>query len=465
VYFQEQLDWDNRMFLTAAVRGDDNSAFGSNYEAAIYPKVSATWVMSEESFWNVDWMDQFRLRGAWGQAGKQPDAFAATRLYFPEPGPGGQPILTPDPSAANQAGTIGNPDLGPEKGEEIELGFDASIFEGRIGAAFTYYTRKTKDAIVGQTVPPSLWPAENNVPGSPVRFVNIGQISGWGTETSLNIQAITEGPVRFDLDVALTTQGNRIDDMGGIFRIQEGRSRAHYEGFSIASLSDKKVVSADFVSGTSGDVDPASVMCDGGKGKQVYDPGADAYVALEMGGPAVPCDQAPQIVWGPTDPTRIVNVSPTLTILDDWRLSANIDAQWGHWVAADYATARYTSHPSAQLVWLQDDPIGMAYIDVTRNGFGNTKAGFAKLREISLAYTLPSSVVERIGASAGSIRVGARNIARLWLQQECAGDPVLKHCELQNDPEVTRGEYIFGGEDGGGWPPIPQWTVRLGVTF
>ncbi len=446
LYVQEQLDWENRIFLTAAVRGDDNSAFGTNYDAAIYPKVSATWVVHEEAFWNFDWIDQFRLRGAWGQAGKQPDAFAATRLFTPESGPRAQPILTPD--------QFGNPSLGPERGEEIELGFDASVLDGRIGGSFTYYRRWTKDAIVGQTIPASLWPGQPNNPTGPVQFVNIGQISNWGTETSLSIQAIAEGPVRLDLDLAFTTQANRIDDMGGIFRIQEGRSRAHYEGFPIAAASDKRVVSADWVDPVAGRGRVTNHMCDGGTGKQ----------GLELGGAPVPCADAPELVWGPTDPTRLLNLTPTLTIFDNWRLSANLDAQWGHWVAADYATARYTSHPSTKLNWLQDDPIGMAYIDVSRNGFGFHEAGFIKLREISVSYNVSPSIAQRFGATAANVRIGARNVWR-WLQQDCVGDPVLKHCELQSDPEVTRGEYIFAGEDGGGWPPVPQWTVRFGVTF
>lgn len=445
VYVQEQFDWENRIFLTAAVRGDDNSAFGKNYDAAIYPKVSATWVVHEESFWNIDLIDQFRVRGAWGQAGKQPDAFAASQLFRPETGPGGQPMLTPT--------QFGNPDLGPEKGEELELGFDASVFEGRIGASFTYYNRKTKDAIVGQTIPPSLWPGFAGDFAGPIQFVNVGLIKGWGTETSLNIQAIPEGPVRLDFDIAFTTQGNEIVDMGGIDRIQEGRSRAHYEGFPIAAASDHRIVSAEFVSGNSGAV--TNILCDGGTGKR----------GLEIGGPPVPCDEAPQVVWGPTDATRILNVAPTLTIFDDWRLMANIDAQWGHWIAYDFATARYTSHPSSKLNWLQDDALGMAYISQSRNGLGFSKAGFAKLREIALTYTVPSSVAERFGASAANIRIGARNAARLWLQQESAGDVRLKHFEPVSDPEVTRGEYIFAGESGGDGPPIPQWTVRLGVTF
>ena len=464
VYVQEQFDWENRIFLTAAVRGDDNSAFGTNFDAAIYPKVSAAWVMHEEDFWNIDFVDQFRVRGAWGKAGRQPDLFAATQLFFPQTGPGGSPILTPDPSSANVAGTFGNPDLGPEVGEEIELGFDASFFDGRIGANFTYYTRKTKNAIIPQTIPPSLWAPENNSPASPVQFVNVGQTSNWGTELGLVVQAITDGPVRLDLGIAFTTQGNRIDDMGGIERIQVGRSGAHYEGLSIAIASDKRVVSADWVDPVAARGQVTNILCDGGTGHQITRSDGSTY-GVEMGGAPVPCDQAPRVVWGPTDPTRLLNVSTNFTIFDDWRLSANFDAMWGHVMSHDYATARYTSHLSAKAIFLQDDPLAMAYVSTTRNGFGYAKAGFLKLREISLGYNLPERFTSLIGASAMNVRIGARNVARLWLQAENAGDDRLKYPEPVSDPEVGRPVYNFAGEDGGGWPPIPQWTIRLGMTF
>ena len=460
LYLQEQLDWENRIFLTAAVRGDDNSAFGTNYSAAIYPKVSATWVVHEESFFNIDWMDQLRLRGAWGQAGKQPDAFAASRLYTTQTGAGGVPTVSP--------AQFGNPDLGPEKGEELEVGFDASFLEGRIGTTFTYYNRTTKDAIIGRTIPPSLWPGNAGDFSGGLQYVNIGEIKGWGTETTVTAQVIPEGPVRLDVDLAFTTQGNEISDMAGIPRIQEGRARAHVEGFPIAAANDYRVLSAEWVceinancpaSGPRGQV--TNEMCDGGTGKK----------GLEWGGQPVPCAEAPQLHWGPTDPTRMVNFTPTVTLFDDWRLTANFDVQWGHWVAADYATARYSSHPSAKLYWLQDDLLGMAYINVTRNGLGYHKAGFAKMREMSLAYTLPTDLAARIGASSANIRVGVRNAWRIWLQQKNTGDPSinngqgLKYPEPASDPEVGRSEFIFAGEDGAGWPPIPQWTIRLGVTF
>ena len=145
VYIQEQLGWNDRLFLTGAVRWDDNSAFGENFDAAVYPKLSGTWVISEEDFFDVGMINQLRLRSAWGKSGRQPDIFAAQRFYDPNTGPGGVSVLTP--------GTIGNPDLKPETSSEIEVGADLSMFDDRLSASFTYYDRTTKDAILQRWYP------------------------------------------------------------------------------------------------------------------------------------------------------------------------------------------------------------------------------------------------------------------------------------------------------------------------
>ena len=87
LFVQQEVAWKNRLFLTAAVRGDDNSAFGKDYSAAYYPKVSASWVLSEEPFWKDKAgivgraLGDLRLRGAYGAAGTQPGTFDAARLY------------------------------------------------------------------------------------------------------------------------------------------------------------------------------------------------------------------------------------------------------------------------------------------------------------------------------------------------------------------------------------------------
>ncbi|MCJ7627730.1 MAG: TonB-dependent receptor, partial [Longimicrobiales bacterium] len=107
VFLQEQIGWQDRLFLTVALRADDNSAFGKDFDLVYYPKVSGSWVVSEESFWNFDGANAFRIRAAYGESGQQPDAFAALRTYEARAEPGGEATLTP--SAA------GNSELGPER--------------------------------------------------------------------------------------------------------------------------------------------------------------------------------------------------------------------------------------------------------------------------------------------------------------------------------------------------------------
>ena len=80
-YVQEQLAWNDKLFLTGAVRVDNNSAFGSELNRVFYPKASLSYVISEESFFAVPRVDNLRLRLAWGQAGNSPGPFDALQSY------------------------------------------------------------------------------------------------------------------------------------------------------------------------------------------------------------------------------------------------------------------------------------------------------------------------------------------------------------------------------------------------
>src|SRR5207237_4054059 len=144
---QEKISWRDRVFLTGAVRFDRNSAFGAGFKSVAYPKVSASWVVNDESWWHLKAVDAFRLRAAFGASGQQPQAFAALRTFQPVTGQAGQPAVTPQ--------FVGNPDLGPEKSRETELGFESSMLDHRVGVDFTWYDKTTRDAIVLRDVAPS----------------------------------------------------------------------------------------------------------------------------------------------------------------------------------------------------------------------------------------------------------------------------------------------------------------------
>ncbi len=80
-FLQEQVGWRDRVFVTGAVRVDDNSAFGSDFSLVVYPKFSVAWMASDEDFYNLSWMDQFKFRFAWGKAGNAPAPFSADRTF------------------------------------------------------------------------------------------------------------------------------------------------------------------------------------------------------------------------------------------------------------------------------------------------------------------------------------------------------------------------------------------------
>ena len=82
LFVEGAADLNDRLFLTAAVRSDQNSAFGSNFQRVFYPKASASWVVSDESFFpRPNWLNSLRLRSAIGASGVQPGPNDALRTY------------------------------------------------------------------------------------------------------------------------------------------------------------------------------------------------------------------------------------------------------------------------------------------------------------------------------------------------------------------------------------------------
>ncbi len=459
VYVQEQFDWDNRLFLTAAVRADDSSAFGSDFDVATYPKVSATWVLSEEPFWSTDFVSSMRLRGAWGASGQQPDFFAGQTLYSTVTAEGGKPAFSPT--------GLGNADLGPERGEEIEVGFDMGLWDERAQLQFTYYTRTTKDAIVARPVLES-----RGYPGT--QLLNIGQIDAWGTETALNLQVLNQDPIWWDLNIAFATMGNEIVDMGGQSVLPVGRSRSqrHLQGFPVAGFHDVKVTYAEFKSGDYGPINTDTWLCDGGAGpnKQM------------MGGPDVPCGEAGRVYYGQPEPSFTFNVSSSMTLFENWQIFSSFDLRGGNMRSFDLLGALHNR--SSRAIQVQDDPIFMAYSLLSRSPNVHHDNGFARWRELSLRYELPTSLAARLlGAQRASILVGMHNVALLWWQesqtahgcssanlaardQSTARVDVDTNCGLKAvDPEFNTAGFDIQGETQGGMPPISDLTVRLNVTF
>ncbi|MGH7577085.1 MAG: TonB-dependent receptor domain-containing protein, partial [Longimicrobiales bacterium] len=444
VFFQEQIGWKNRIFLTGAVRGDDNSAFGKNFDFVVYPKLSLSWVLSEEPAFETLPFDQLKLRAAWGKAGQQPAALDAVRTYRPEIGQGGTPTLTPD--------NIGNDDLEPEVGSELEAGFDASLISGRVGLEFTYYDQRTSQAIVAV---PAL--GSRGFPGN--QFRNIGEVGNRGFEIGVTANVYRGDNLGVDLGIAYSRNNSNVRSLGGESALSVGGNQFHVEGFPLGGLFLRRIVSAEIITNPDGRrvADPASLLCEGG-------PIAPGTTNLSRGGgPPVPCNEAPSVYWGQPLPRWEGGVNATVTLFRNLQFYGLVDFAGGHIIRNGDISLGHFLFGNTRAINERTDPILLGYELLEPSSgpqTGVVDAGFAKLRTISAKYTLPTSWVGRIGASSASITIQADNAANLWLAQDASFGVKIVDVETRN----TNGT-AFSNFNQEGWPTVRRFTTTLRVAF
>jgi TonB-dependent SusC/RagA subfamily outer membrane receptor len=198
-FFQDMLAFADRYFLTVGVRIDGNSAFGSGFGLQPYPKLSASYVVSDEGFWPES-VGTMKLRAAYGWAGRAPGAFDAVKTWLPQ-GWGTN-------EAAYIPGNLGNAELGPERTAEVEVGFDGAFLNDRLKAEYTFYSKKTTDALMAVASAPSsgAWNPQ---------LENVGVIKNSGHELMLNAAVLSMPKLRWDLGVGVATNKSKVVSLGG----------------------------------------------------------------------------------------------------------------------------------------------------------------------------------------------------------------------------------------------------------
>jgi TonB-linked SusC/RagA family outer membrane protein len=384
-YGQQQFEWRDRLFITGAVRVDNNSAFGSNFKWIVYPKVSGSWVVSDESFWGIKAIDKLQLRAAFGESGTQPQNFAALHTYLTAGGPGGNPVATPY--------SPGNPNLQAERGEEFEGGFTASVLN-RIGIDFTYYSRNTHNEILSRQLSPSL-----GFPG--IYYFNAGDVYSHGLEIQTTASIVRSDPIAVDFIANASTAANEITNFGGLApQIPEPSLPVtiDQQGLPLNSYRDKKVLSATL----SPQGIAENMMCDGGP---------------SVGHRAVPCASAPLVYAGQPIPKFVGSAGLNLTFFRRFQVHGLVDWRTGYqlfdgddWLRCGGLTAeclanyKPQNYPATYIANVQN-LAGLQYI-----GPWLQDASFAKLREISGTYTLPDQWARSVRATHMSITVGGRNL-------------------------------------------------------
>ncbi len=385
VYVQEQASWRDRLYATVAVRVDDNSAFGNEFSLVIYPKASMSYIISDEDFFDLPYVDELKLRSAWGQAGKAPAPFTADRAFAPD-------VTVVGDQGVNQLSTAsyGNPDLKAETGSELEIGFDASLLDGRAGLEVTFYNQNTRDALLPVPDPPS-----SGFSGQ--HFVNIGEISNKGFEVLLTATPVYQRNLQWDATLSLYTNSNELVSFGGALEdISFGafaQVHKHIEGYPL-----------------------------GGYWYVDVQRDSNGNPVLTSGGSAI-VDYDNEVYVGPQLPTREIALSNTVTLMGNLRLFAQLDYKGGNhqWCAICSIRNRIDRNS-----WEVNNPdADPAEVAVWRSRQTKThifEADYVKLREIALSYTLPSGMSSAFRADRATVTFSGRNVW-MWTKYGGTADP------------------------------------------
>jgi TonB-dependent SusC/RagA subfamily outer membrane receptor len=192
-FVQNLFDLKDRYFLTVGARIDGHSVFGSNFGWQAYPKVSGSYVVSDEAFWPSA-LGTLKLRAAYGQSGRAPEAFDASRVWNPV-GWGDRIAFFP----ANR----GNPELGPERTSEIEVGFDGAFLDQRVKVEVTRYSRRTEDALLDVPGVPSEGPWGN-------QRENVGTLASDGLELVVSGTVLDRRSYSLDLGASVATNHSEV---------------------------------------------------------------------------------------------------------------------------------------------------------------------------------------------------------------------------------------------------------------
>ncbi len=207
-FAEPRLNLNSRFFVNPGFRFDGNSLSGSRSGASggvwsLFPKLNFSWIALEAREGTPQWgfLSLFRPRLSFGVAGVQPAPGWQLRLMQ---GTVYESSRVDIEDGGLEVSTLGNTQLRPERTREIEGGFDADLWNGRITFTFTQFTKLRTDAIENLTMAPSVYGGKLD------QYANIGQVRNSGTEITLSATIIENPLVRWAVMTTLSKYNNKL---------------------------------------------------------------------------------------------------------------------------------------------------------------------------------------------------------------------------------------------------------------
>lgn len=200
MYGRINYNYADKYLLTATVRRDGSSRFGSGNKWGIFPSVAASWRISQEDFFQNDIMSDLKLRASFGITGSQEignynslsTLGASTNGYLV----GGEKITIVLPQQYT------NPDLKWEQTAQTDIGIDFGFLNGKIRGSIDYYYKKTTDLLLSVAVPsPSLITTQ---------IANVGTVTNQGIELDLSFDLMRTKNFAWDANLNLSHNKNEV---------------------------------------------------------------------------------------------------------------------------------------------------------------------------------------------------------------------------------------------------------------
>ena len=412
---QALFDYKDRYFLTLGGRIDGNSAFGQDFGLQAYPKASFSWVASDESFW-PSFAPAAKLRFAWGQSGRAPGAFDATRTWDPV-GWGGQPAFFPN--------NVGNPSLGPERTSEIEAGADLAFWDNRITTELTYYKRSIQEALFRVRQVPSLGFFNTQLD-------NVGEMAANGLEAMLDVVVVRKPNFEWTVGGTYYTNHTEVKTLGGAASFSLGNFGRIEEGRPIP------VINTDFC----------------------------VTNAQEKAEPVISSNRA-DCVFGPNLPTHTIGANTTLQLPYGISAVARGEYLGGHYMydgAAYNAVVRsirwpgcyefYTLQETGRISEARAIDRARCTVSTTRADYFVYDADYFKVREVSLSIPVPERFVP--GTSSARLTLAGQNIWKWQNKDFPVFDPETGNNDGFNSAVRSILEHV---------PPPATYTASLRITF
>ncbi len=254
-----RLDYsfNDKYLLGATLRRDGSSRFGPDSRYGVFPAFSAAWRISQESFMNISWLDDLKIRASYGILGSQNNVSAANsfNLYGASVTGSYYDIMASGTGEVQgfYVSRIGNLATSWEENIVTNIGFDATMFDNKLDFSLEYYKKSIAGLLFSEQLPAVI------IAGSTAPTVNIGDIQNSGFDGSIEYRG-NVADFKYSVGLNVTNYKNEVVDVpdpgyfgsgswqgvGTPVRNEEGHPVSSFYGYNVIGLfnSDEEVASA-----------------------------------------------------------------------------------------------------------------------------------------------------------------------------------------------------------------------------